>query len=89
MAVLAEEATECAPRLFALYGPYRKQMFEEDKAGFLAWGMELAALRKAILWAPDGTIWRSDSAVNLLATRQHTINAELTWLTPTTVDPPG
>jgi hypothetical protein len=77
---LAEEAIECAPRLFALYGVYRRKMFEGDEDGFLGWGMELAEPRKALLWTPDGSIWRSESAANLLKSHQRGAMARLLWL---------
>ncbi|MFD9895816.1 hypothetical protein ACFWY9_41265 [Amycolatopsis sp. NPDC059027] len=79
LTVLDDEARESAPRLFALYGVYRERLGEDDDGAFLAFGMEFAEPRKAIMWEP-GMTWHSDSAASILKRYRKTAEARLVWL---------
>ncbi|ALG13122.1 hypothetical protein [Kibdelosporangium phytohabitans] len=76
---LAEIASECAPRLFAVYG-VRHDRIADESDYFVAYGMELSDPPLAVLAYPDGSTHVSDSAE--LALRSHRIGAEarLIWL---------
>ncbi|GAB3487301.1 hypothetical protein [Amycolatopsis cihanbeyliensis] len=89
LSVLADEAREYAPRLFALYGVYREHLFPEDEDGYLGWGMEFTELGKAILWFPDGSTHWAHSAAGILDHHTWHSEARLVWLTdphPPTAD---
>jgi hypothetical protein len=90
MAVLGAEARRCAPRLFALYGVNSNKITRDDDGAFIGWGMDFGNSKGAIMWAPGGDLWRSDSAASLLDRRLSMGAAQLIWLSdPPEQDDPG
>jgi hypothetical protein len=79
LSVLENEVQERAPRLFAVYGVYRKKVDEDDDRLFLGYGVEYEEPRKAVMWE-DGMTTRSDSAEAILRRRSRLADARLVWL---------
>jgi hypothetical protein len=80
-ALLDEEARELAPRLFALYGVYRKSLYDgDDEREFLAWGMEFPDSGGALMWDGPHSTWSGDSAAQLLHTHERIADTRLVWL---------
>jgi hypothetical protein len=74
LAELDQDARDCKPRLFALYGVrYR------DQEAFLAWGMQFNHSDQTLMWGETGT-WRSESAEKLLKTHAMLGESRLVWL---------
>ncbi|MCP2169947.1 hypothetical protein [Goodfellowiella coeruleoviolacea] len=80
LAALGRMAVRAQPRLFAIYGEYRKPAFEgDDELTFLSFGMDFPRQRQAVLWQP-GETWVSDSAESVLERHQQWAEARLIWL---------
>ncbi|MGW5052084.1 hypothetical protein [Actinokineospora sp. NPDC004072] len=75
MAGIAQRARVFAPRLFAVYGPFRK-----SSGALIVWGMEFARPTKVLAWSSDGAMWSGDTAEGLLRSISVICDAELVWL---------
>jgi len=82
LAELDQDARDCKPRLFALYGVRHRDQEET----FLAWGMQFDHSDQALMWGETGT-WRSDSAEKLLKTHTMLGESRLVWLDETPPPP--
>lgn len=75
LAELDEDAWTYRPRPFALYGVYRR----DRSQAFLGWGVEFAALRKAVMWLADSS-HHGNSAAQILEFYETIAEARLVWL---------
>lgn len=78
LAELDQDARDCKPRLFALYGVRRR----DQERTFVGWGMQFDHSGKALMWGETGT-WNGDSAEQLLKTHGVIGESRLIWLDET------
>ncbi|MGM1059807.1 hypothetical protein [Saccharothrix sp. Mg75] len=72
---LREQVVAAQPRMFALYGAFRR----EPAVTFVGWGVQLAGLDKAYLWGTTGT-HIGDSAEQIAEAHRAFGDTELVWL---------